>query len=136
LKEKIMHRRFVNTLHHHSKKKLLYYNLTKFIVVMQYVAWLKWYKIQIKRCLKNFFSLKLINVIPYWCIILNLMCQIRKVNNSSKTETWLTNKQLNHASSSMIYLPAWYFNTILYHNTLLLNNNIHSNIYYPIIFSN
>ena len=69
-----------------------------------------------------------------WCIILNLMCQIRKVNNSSRTETWSTNKQLNHASSSMVL--AWYFNTILYHNTLLLNNNIHNNIYYPIIFSN
>ena len=50
-----------------------------------------------------------------WCIILNLMCQIWKVNNSSRTETWSTNKQLNHASSSMI---LWSSSMIFQHDII------------------
>jgi hypothetical protein len=41
-----------------SKKNYCAHYLVKSTAVMQYIAWLKWYKIQVKRCLKDFFLLE------------------------------------------------------------------------------
>jgi hypothetical protein len=69
---------FVFSLIFERGEKYYCVNLMKFTVAMQHIAWLKWYKIQkIKRCLKGFFSLNLINVISYSSYLYKKLLQIQ-----------------------------------------------------------
>ena len=50
-----MHRTFATIPQHQQQKKIYYVNLIKFNTVMQhYIAWLRRYIIQTKRCVKDF----------------------------------------------------------------------------------
>jgi hypothetical protein len=119
-----MHRRFV--IYHTTKAKKNYcmMNLIKSTTAMQHIAWLKWYKIQIKRYLKDFLSLNLMSVVPYssWMsqkTFVNLM----KISELKNYFTILFQFTMSCCSIRSYYI-FWYKHPL---HTITLQKTIHFN---------